>query len=150
MALYIPQGIFHLARLLYVRPETFGPYYVCTDVRMHAYMYICMYVHMYVRMYLRTYVYVCICTYECLYAYVYSCVYVCRICKNGRCTYISLCRGLHLCVLACMRALACPNIFHCTSVWNKSNSHFFPQRNLFLTSFNGALQVSMYVRAIYD
>ena len=28
MALYIPQGIFHLARLLYVRPETFGPYYV--------------------------------------------------------------------------------------------------------------------------
>ena len=25
MALYIPHGIFHLARLLYVRPETFGP-----------------------------------------------------------------------------------------------------------------------------
>ena len=29
MALYIPQSIFHLARLLYVRPETFGPHYVC-------------------------------------------------------------------------------------------------------------------------
>ena len=28
MALYIPYSIFHLARLLYVRPETFGPYYV--------------------------------------------------------------------------------------------------------------------------
>jgi hypothetical protein len=30
MALYIPHSIFHLARLLYVRPETFGPYYVPT------------------------------------------------------------------------------------------------------------------------
>ena len=28
MALYIPHSIFHLARLLYVRPENFGPYYV--------------------------------------------------------------------------------------------------------------------------
>ena len=28
MAQYIPHSIFHLARLLYVRPETFGPYYV--------------------------------------------------------------------------------------------------------------------------
>jgi hypothetical protein len=28
MALYIPHSIFHLARLLHVRPETFGPYYV--------------------------------------------------------------------------------------------------------------------------
>ena len=28
MALYIPHSIFYLARLLYVRPETFGPYYV--------------------------------------------------------------------------------------------------------------------------
>ena len=28
MALYIPHSIFHLARLLYVRPETFGAYYV--------------------------------------------------------------------------------------------------------------------------
>ena len=28
MALYIPHNIFHLARLLYVVPETFGPYYV--------------------------------------------------------------------------------------------------------------------------
>ena len=27
MALYIPHSIFHLARLLYVRPENFGPYY---------------------------------------------------------------------------------------------------------------------------
>ena len=25
MALYIPRSIFHLARLLYARPETFGP-----------------------------------------------------------------------------------------------------------------------------
>ena len=30
MALYIPHSIFYLARLLYVRPETFGHYYVCT------------------------------------------------------------------------------------------------------------------------
>ena len=28
MALYNPHSIFHLARLLYVRPETLGPYYV--------------------------------------------------------------------------------------------------------------------------
>ena len=28
MALYIPHSFFHLARLLYVRPETFAPYYV--------------------------------------------------------------------------------------------------------------------------
>ena len=28
MALYIPHSIFHLVRLLYVRPETFGTYYV--------------------------------------------------------------------------------------------------------------------------
>ena len=28
MALYIPHSIFRLARLLYVRPETFGPYYI--------------------------------------------------------------------------------------------------------------------------
>ena len=28
MALYIPHNIFHLVRLLYVRPETFGPCYV--------------------------------------------------------------------------------------------------------------------------
>ena len=27
MALYIPHSVFHLARLLYVRPETLGPYY---------------------------------------------------------------------------------------------------------------------------
>ena len=31
MALYIPHSIFHLARLLYVRPKTFGPYYVRTN-----------------------------------------------------------------------------------------------------------------------
>jgi hypothetical protein len=29
MALYIPHSIFHLARLLYVRPETFGPTLLC-------------------------------------------------------------------------------------------------------------------------
>ena len=41
MALYIPHRIFNLARLLYVRPETFGPYYVvmsltfdCTKLRL--------------------------------------------------------------------------------------------------------------------
>ena len=28
MALHVPHSIFHLARLLYVRPETFGTYYV--------------------------------------------------------------------------------------------------------------------------
>ena len=28
MALYIPHIVFHLARLLYDTPETFGPYYV--------------------------------------------------------------------------------------------------------------------------
>ena len=28
MALYISHSIFHLARLFYVRPETFGPYHV--------------------------------------------------------------------------------------------------------------------------
>ena len=31
MALYIPHSIFHLAPLLYVRPETVGPYYACHD-----------------------------------------------------------------------------------------------------------------------
>jgi len=31
MALYIPHNIFHLARLLYVRPENFGPSLVCCD-----------------------------------------------------------------------------------------------------------------------
>jgi hypothetical protein len=35
MALYIPHSIFHLALLLYVRPEAFGPYYV------HAHVYNC-------------------------------------------------------------------------------------------------------------
>ena len=33
MALYIPHSIFHLARLLYVRPETFGPHYVPPDIK---------------------------------------------------------------------------------------------------------------------
>ena len=32
MALYIPHSIFHLARLLYVRLETFGPYYVMLEL----------------------------------------------------------------------------------------------------------------------
>ena len=34
MALYIPHSIFHLARILYVRPETFEPCYVilCRDL----------------------------------------------------------------------------------------------------------------------
>ena len=29
MMLYVPHSIFHLARLLYVRPETFGPILLC-------------------------------------------------------------------------------------------------------------------------
>ena len=33
MALYIPHSIFHLARLLYVSPETFGPYYVYETIK---------------------------------------------------------------------------------------------------------------------
>ena len=36
-----------------VRPETFGPYYIC----MYVCMYICMYVCMYVRMYVYIYIY---------------------------------------------------------------------------------------------
>ena len=36
MALYIPHSIFHLALLLYVRPQTFGPYYVAC-VSSHPY-----------------------------------------------------------------------------------------------------------------
>ena len=32
MALYIPHIIFHLTRLLYVRPETFGPYCVFSNL----------------------------------------------------------------------------------------------------------------------
>jgi hypothetical protein len=33
MALNIPHSIFYLARLLYVRPETFGPSYVYISIR---------------------------------------------------------------------------------------------------------------------
>ena len=40
MALYIPHSIFHLARLLYVRPETFGPYYVYVYAHVYVYIYI--------------------------------------------------------------------------------------------------------------
>jgi hypothetical protein len=36
MALYIPHSIFHLARFLYVRPETFGPYYVRWKGELHT------------------------------------------------------------------------------------------------------------------
>ena len=36
MALYIPHSIFHLERLLYVRPETFRPNYVRTVVSKRA------------------------------------------------------------------------------------------------------------------
>ena len=32
MALYIPRSIFHLARFLYVRPETFGSSCVCVYI----------------------------------------------------------------------------------------------------------------------
>ena len=32
MALYIPHNIFHLVRLLCVRPETFVPYYVSSEL----------------------------------------------------------------------------------------------------------------------
>ena len=43
MALYIPHSIFYLARLLYVRPVTFGPYYVInelTSIRYGAFLYV--------------------------------------------------------------------------------------------------------------
>ena len=42
MALYIPRSIFHLARLMYVRPETFGPTLVImyTNVAKHV---LCLY-----------------------------------------------------------------------------------------------------------
>ena len=33
MALYIPHSTVHLARCLYVRPETFGPYYVLSETQ---------------------------------------------------------------------------------------------------------------------
>ena len=36
MALYIPHSILHLARLLYVRPETFGPYHIFSFLRSTA------------------------------------------------------------------------------------------------------------------
>ena len=36
MALHIPHSIFHLARLLYVRPETFGPYCVSFRYRVET------------------------------------------------------------------------------------------------------------------
>ena len=37
MALYIPHSIFHLALLLYVRPETFGPpYYVYVENKLNV------------------------------------------------------------------------------------------------------------------
>ena len=34
MALYIPQSIFHLARVLYARPENVGPYYVGSSIHL--------------------------------------------------------------------------------------------------------------------
>jgi hypothetical protein len=39
MALYIPRGIFHLARLLYVRPGTFGPTPIYHTVIGHKFSY---------------------------------------------------------------------------------------------------------------
>jgi len=38
MALYIPRSIFHLARLLYVRPETFGPSLVHSSTRIKLFL----------------------------------------------------------------------------------------------------------------
>ena len=40
MALYIPRSILHLARSLYVRPETYGPTYVHDGYRIYIYIYI--------------------------------------------------------------------------------------------------------------
>ena len=40
MALYIPHSVFHLARLLYVRPETFGPYYICVLLHRRLFIFI--------------------------------------------------------------------------------------------------------------
>ena len=41
MALYIPRSIFHLARVLYVRPETLDPpSYVGKDLKQTAFAYL--------------------------------------------------------------------------------------------------------------
>ena len=42
MALYIPHSIFHLARLLYVRPETSGSYYVCKRLVVEIFSFVTM------------------------------------------------------------------------------------------------------------
>jgi hypothetical protein len=40
MALYIPRSVFHLGRLLYVRPKTFAPAHARTCVATNTRMYI--------------------------------------------------------------------------------------------------------------
>jgi len=60
MALYIPQSILHLARSLYVRPETYGPTYI--------YIYI--------------YIYICVCVSNTAYNWQIVCVRVC-VCVYG-------------------------------------------------------------------
>ena len=45
MVLYIPHSIFRLARLLYVRPEAFGLYYVYIYVHTYIHTYIHTYTH---------------------------------------------------------------------------------------------------------
>ena len=47
MALYIPHSVFHLVRLLYVRPETFGPYYVNRAKESHKNMTLCLFFYLY-------------------------------------------------------------------------------------------------------
>ena len=42
MALYIPHSIFNLARLLYVRPETFGLYYVFIYLFIYLLLVVCL------------------------------------------------------------------------------------------------------------
>ena len=97
MALYIPQSILHLARSLYVRPETYGPTYVCMYVCMYACMYVCMYVCM------------CVCMYVCMYVCIFIDI-------NGIPYYILIIHALrnlifslrliilHECVCVCMYA----------------------------------------------
>jgi len=65
--------------------------HVCTEVRMHACIYIYVYIYICVCVSVRTcvcmhvFTYVCVGIYGYLYAYVYACVYVCSIC-----TYVSI------------------------------------------------------------
>jgi hypothetical protein len=99
--------------------------HVFKDERMHASTYACMYTCMsiYVCMNaLYTYIHVCMCMniriFICIYIRKCICIQDMYVSQYGRCTYISLCKVMRMCVCVCVRACArcCPNIFHCTSV----------------------------------